>query len=241
MTKETVRSVAVKRTQNLPTIVAVKRKLPKLIAYVCGLLLTAGAINSAQADIIDGVNFPAGASSFADRVVSYTPGADVGTGWNDPSWALGAPQLTSDSGTAASLGDFGVLTLQFTDNSLTTSGDSADDLWIFEVGSAVEWFNVAISTDNASWIDLGNVKGQPTGIDIDAISGVNAGDLFSFVRLSDILPNQSGSPFGEADIDAVGAISSAASDPTVPVPAPATIALLAFGLGGLAWLRRRQA
>jgi hypothetical protein len=36
-----------------------------------------------------------------------------------------------------------------------------------------EFFNVAISTDNFSWIDLGDVLGQPSGIDIDSIAGVN--------------------------------------------------------------------
>jgi len=63
---------------------------------------------------------------------------------------------------------------------------------------------------------------------------------YSYVRISDILPNQTGYPWGEADIDAVGAISSA--PPVVPVPEPATMLLFGIGLVGLIGtiLKRRK-
>lgn len=184
---------------------------------------------------IGGVEFPDGAVSFADSVYSFTPGANVGPGYNNPLGALGTPDWSGANGTAVSLGIGGSLVLQFTDNSLTTSGDTDLDLWIFEIGAAVESMNVAISIDAISWVDLGNVSGQPSGIDIDAVAGVTAGAQYSFVRLNDVAPNQSGFPFGEADIDAVGAISSAAP---VSVDEPPMIALLSACLFGLVGVRR---
>ena len=67
-----------------------------------------------------------------------------------------------------SLGTGGSITMQFTDNALTGSGDSAADLHIFEIGADVEGFFVEISTDGFAWVDLGLLAGQPTSIDIDA-------------------------------------------------------------------------
>ena len=191
----------------------------------------------ASATPIGGIEFPQGAISFADLVVSYMPGSDVGGTYMGPAEALGMPDYNdSVQEGAVSLGKGGSLTVAFTDNSLTTSGDSAGDLWVFEIGSAVESFQVEISTNNVNWIDLGFVLGQPTGIDIDAIAGVNVGELYSYVRLTDTSGNQSGFPYGEADIDAIGAISSGQA---VPLPAPTGFALFGLGLILLAVSRRR--
>lgn len=205
-------------------------------AYLSSILLL--STTSAHAIPIGGVEFPDGVASFADSIFSYTVGANVGAGYDDPNAALGVPDFTpGPNNTHFSLGIGGSLVVQFTDNSLTTSGNSDLDLWIFEVGQQVEVFNVAISTNASSWIDLGNVLGQPTGIDIDAVAGVVSGGLYSFVRITDVLPNQSGSPFGEADIDAIGAISSGEA---VDVPLPGTLALLGAGLLGLGRARRKK-
>ncbi len=197
----------------------------------------------------DGILFPDGDISFADVVVSYAPGANVASPHDDPSAALGAPDWQSGgAGGYASLGNpqtgetfGGSIILQFTDNSLTPSGTSDADLHIFEIGQQVEEMEISISKDQQSWIVLGILEGQPTSIDIDAVAGVQPGDLFSFVRIIDAGENQSFSPFGGADIDAVGAISSSFEVPDIPgVPAPAALPLLAFGVAA-AGLAKRSA
>jgi hypothetical protein len=211
-------------------------------ANIITVLLASLAVSTnASAVLYGAVDFPDGAVSFADSVVSYSPGPDVGAGWNNPSAALGIPDY-GPSGTAVSLGDLGSLKLQFTDNSLTTSGDTAHDLWIFEIGGATEWFNVQISTDDVTYIDLGNILGQPSGIDIDSFigAGVTLGAFYSYVLLTDVLPNQTGFPYGEADIDAVGAISSAPPVDIPAVPVPAAFWLFGTALVGFIGISRRR-
>jgi hypothetical protein len=82
---------------------------------------------------------------------------------------IGIPDYSGNNFTAVSLGDGGSLVLQFTDNSLTTSGDNTPDLHVFEVGGAVEYMKVFISADASNWIELGDVLGQPSSIDIDSL------------------------------------------------------------------------
>ena len=175
-------------------------------------------------------------NAFADVVVSYSQGAGVGANYDNPNDALGEPDYSSPTG-SVSLGRGGSLVLQFTDNSLTTSGNSDADLYVFEIGGAIEYFDVDISTNGVDWINVGTSIGQPAVIDIDAVAGVVLYELYSFVRLTDVDPDQSGSPFAEADIDAVGAISSA---PPASVPAPASIGLVLLGLAMLRSARKRN-
>lgn len=205
------------------------RCLSLLIALAASAAISSAA--HAMPTTYSGVTFPDGDISFADVVVSFTPGPDVGAPHLDASQVLGAPD-----GNHLSLGDNGTLIVRFSDNSLTTSGDATPDLHIFEVGTVVEVFNVAISQDQVTWIDLGDLSGQPTSIDIDGVAGVVAFAQYSYVRLIDVGPNQTGSPFGEADIDAIGAISSA---PPVAIHAPGALAIFILGLAGLARGRRR--
>lgn len=206
--------------------------LKKFCGYcikIFGLTASFSLSVGVQAIPIGGVEFPDGLESFADEVVYYAPGSDVGGAHRNPNNALGAP-----GGGSTSLGNYGTLIVKFTDNALTTSGDTGKDLWIFEVGSAVEWFNVSISADNLNWINLGNIRGQPTGIDIDAYGAVTQGARYSYVRLRDVSPNQSNYPYGEADIDAIGAISS------VSVFEPGSLVLFGLGALGLGINQRRK-
>lgn len=205
------------------------RSLTLAAVFGAALSLSTGAV--AMPTTYSGVTFPDGDISFADEVVDFSPGGDVGPPHNNENLVLGAPD-----GNHLSLGDDGSLVVRFTDNSLTTSGDSADDLFIFEVGSRVEIFNVAISQDGSTWIDLGDLDGQPTGIDIDAVAGVLPFAQYSFVRLTDVGISQTGFPFGEADIDAIGAISSA---PPVAIHAPGALAFLGLGFAVMMLRRRR--
>jgi hypothetical protein len=205
------------------------RLLSFLITVFASVAISSGS--SAMPTTYSGVTFPDGDISFADQVISFSPGPDVGAPHLDSSQVLGAPD-----GNHLSLGDGGSLIVRFSDNSLTTSGDATPDLHIFEVGAVVEVFNVSISQDLVNWIDLGDLSGQPTSIDIDGVAGVVAFAQYSYVRLIDVGPNQTGSPFGEADIDAIGAISSA---PPVAIHAPGALAIFVLGLAGLGWSRRR--
>jgi hypothetical protein len=186
----------------------------------------------------DGITFPDGEKSFADEVFSFEFGDPEPTSNRDPSEALGPPD-----GPAFTLGRGGTITLQFTDNSLTGSDSADNDLHIFEVGPDVEDTFVSISTDGMDFLDVGKVFGSTSSIDIDpflSTAGIDPFTRFSYVRLrDDPEEGQTSGTFVGADIDALGAITSAPPAST-PVPIPGTLVLLASGLIGMrAMLRRR--
>lgn len=221
------------------------KKLNKVHFAVNGLVAALGLLASisTQAAIYGGVDFPGGVASFADAVVSYEPTWGGASGpqvsdRSDPLQSLGVPTGSWYSG-FVTLGDGGRVTLRFADNSLTGSGSSAFDLWIFEVGEDVEDTYVDISKDGANWFSVGKVAGSTAGIDIDTY-GFGTSDFFSYVRLTDDTNEgeQGNSQTAGADIDAVGAISSA--PPVNHVPEPTTLALLGVALA-MAGMRGRPA
>lgn len=169
----------------------------------------------AHAEEIGGVEFPGGELSFADEVVSFTVGLSASEPYINASNALGRPDYEGidDGGTYVSLGTGGSLILRFVDNSLTTSGDSQPDLWIFEIGGAVESTYVYISKDALNWIPVGSVAGSVSSVDIDAYiaEGVVLSEKYSYVKLiDDDTQEPSHGAYAGGDIDAVGAITSVA-------------------------------
>ena len=234
--------------------------------YSTGIAVLFGiGARPASAVIIRGIDFPAGNLSFMDELVSYSPkGVGIPTApHRDPFTSLGPPDFNGDNNctdnlscTFVSLGSGGSIILQFTDNSLTGSGDSARDLHVFEIGPDVEDTFVDISKDGVDWFAIGKVLGSTASIDIDRF-GFGPTDFFYFVRLTDD-PNEgdiTGIQVG-ADIDAVGAITSgppptittttttatstATSTAPPSVAEPATILLLGAGLAGWALTKARR-
>lgn len=221
------------------------------------LVLSALAISTARADLINGIDYPQGALSFADEVVDFSPGPGPAAAFLDSLNALGAPDVNTTNGLACfnapstanckftSLGEGGSLTTRFVDNILSGSsasgshsgtGDGFNDLYIVEVGVA-ESTSVEISANGTTWFNVGNIGGGSGnqfgvfnyGFDIDKL-GFGTTDLFSYVRVVDLQTDPGTSPEG-ADIDAIGAIQT-----VIPLPASLPMALTAVG-ALLAWKR----
>jgi len=149
---------------------------------------------------VNGGNVP-----FADRIVDYSPGSNVSGDWKQPDSALGPPQLVSPGGYPrdVSLGNGGSLTIEFENNDLR-NGVGAD-LAVFEVGSEAERFEVEISADGSSWIQLGSYPGGARAIDIGPF--VDSPGPYKFVRVTDAPGGGSGNPYAGADIDAIATLN----------------------------------
>jgi OOP family OmpA-OmpF porin len=157
------------------------------------------------------VVFPGGEISWADAVVSFTPGDPAASRSRDPNAALGRPDYqgiddAKDEATYVSLGHGGELVLEFTDNVLV-DGDGLD-LAIYEIGPEVEPLLLAISEDGEDWtIGVGRVEGATCAVDIAPF--VETGQRFRFVKLTDAKAGKSNdSEWPGADINAVGAINT---------------------------------
>ena len=154
--------------------------------------------------------FPLGDASFADEVVSYDVGKPQPRDASSriPDTTIGPPDYDPRRRpavpVAVALGCGGTLTVRFTDNVLHDV--PGPDLYVFEVGPAVEPMKLAISPDGTAWTEVGNISGGTATIDIAKM--VKPGDRFRYVRVTD-LKRGCGGPFAGADVDAIGAIGSA--------------------------------
>ncbi len=236
----------------------------RFLAGTISLVLVMGMTGPAFAVDFGGIDFPDGASSFADGVLTYDNlfgGGPAPTDSNflDPLESLGPPDYVSPLG-SVSLGDGGLIELEFTNNLLTNSGDAGLDIHIFEVGPDVEDTFVAIKPTAATAIlldplvydantdgfyEIGKVFGATASIDIDAFFPPAAAGTYTFeaVQLIDDTDEggQTGSTVG-ADIDSVGAISSMFVEPPTDNPVAGELlsinssALVITGLGGMIWI-----
>jgi outer membrane protein OmpA-like peptidoglycan-associated protein len=155
--------------------------------------------------------FPLGDASFADEVVSFEVGKPPprDSRWAKPDTALGPPDYNPkrvDPSKPANvvLGCAGTLTVRFTDNVLHDV--PGPDLYVFEVGPAIEPMQLAISPDGTAWTEVGNISGGTATIDIGKM--MKPGERFRYVRVTD-LKRGCGGPYPGADVDSIGAIGSA--------------------------------
>ena len=157
------------------------------------------------------VVFPSGDISWADAVVSFTPGDPAASRSRDPNAALGEPDYQGtddavDEATYVSLGHGGELVLELTDNVLVNG--EGPDLAIFEIGPEVEPILITISEDGQNWvIDVGRVEGSTCSVDVAPF--VEPGQRFRFIKLTDAKAGKSNdSDWPGADVNAVGAINT---------------------------------
>ena len=127
--------------------------------------------------------------------------------FSDPAQVLGPPNVDNATNQktpeSMTLGCAGTLTLRFSDNALVDVPGA--DLYVFEVGPAVEATSLSISPDGEAWTEVGTIRGGTAEVDIAKVAAPGAS--YRYVRLTD-LKRSCGGPWPGADVDAVGAIGS---------------------------------
>jgi hypothetical protein len=129
----------------------------------------AGAVTAdgGPGDIGDIGDTPSAPNPFADRVVSFTPGANAGFGQDRlPEVVLGPPYgagASAGSTDVLSLGNGGCVVLEFTD--LEVVDRDGVDLLVFENpwGGYFEPGVVSLSADGAAWTTFPCATGDPAG------------------------------------------------------------------------------
>lgn len=157
-----------------------------------------------ESDQGDVVNLSFGDLAFATGVVDFSIGDPAPIDeYANPKDALGEPNYNpSDNTGFVSLGGSGSIVVEF--EYLYLVDGPGDDLYIFEIGPAVEPMFVEISEDGSNWIEIGEVSGGESSVDIAPFVGED--DLFKYVKLTDMRRDTFGESPG-ADITAVAIIN----------------------------------
>lgn len=192
-----------------------------------------GDIDCEDADCIDLPNEGCStcffsSQSFGDVILSENINCQPDNENADASEVLGVADYNGIpmDGKFVSLGMQGYIEIGFTDNILINSGDSDEDLWIFEIGPAVESMIIELRPFNQETIDrligsgfedvdgdgyfsMGSIGGSTSGLDIDdRVVGFTFSELrFDAVRVIDRDGDCGGRTPG-ADIDAICALSN---------------------------------
>jgi len=180
------------------------------VGFVCAGISMAGEWPQFGKFYPDGhggyVYFPLADTSFADKAESYQMGNPPPSAEYrfPPGEALGIPSYNESTDRGyITLGCGGRLSLQFVDNALVDV--PGPDLYVFEIGDALEPTRLEISANGKDWMNVGEIAGGRA--DVDIAKWAKGGHSFRYVRLTDLKSDCGGTTPG-ADIDAVGAIGS---------------------------------
>jgi len=187
-----------------------KKFLALSLALVMCLSLIPMTASAADDDVIytdtrgNKITIPGGAKSCATKVINFTPGNP----WTsdplamNPDDVLGIPDYDSAADkNYLCLGAGGSITLEFSINIVDGEGD---DIYVFEIGPAVEATKVEVSNDLVNWIFVGNADGALSGVDLNG--KIPVGASYKYVRVTDLAGG--GGSWPGADIDAVAGLNA---------------------------------
>ncbi|WP_196140311.1 putative metal-binding motif-containing protein [Aliikangiella sp. G2MR2-5] len=202
-----------------------------LIKSIFFIFLVASSQLNAKEQVLDGVKYPQGKKSFADRVTHFYPGnPQADKKFRNKKEVLGKPDFQSKNNkNMVSLGCRGSITVEFTNNVL--ADDVGADLYVVEVGPAIEDVTIEISENGRNWVNLGRLK--QTGKKIDLKGKAKPRTAYRFVKLTD-LGNRCDSETMGADIDAIATLNR----PIEQIPA--TLATTQIATSSIATIRNEQ-
>lgn len=196
----------------------------KKVIFVVACMLTSSAFAQSYTGYPD---IPGTAQAYATKVVSYSPGPGVASGYNQPSHALGAPNYFSENETAFALGPSGNVVLSFEPLAIKKGGNANADFYVYEE-AVYDSFDAYVSTDSTNWQKApvvfqdinptpqgaATTRGSVLGFDVDSLTSSDG--TFTYVKIVDISKSTGGNAPG-ADIDAVVLTSAQAAGKNVLV------------------------